>query len=364
MSVFKWARRPAPVREVRLPADRPLYIVSDIHLGDGSRSDTFVGKDQVLLGLLEEVRESGAHLVIAGDIIDFPQAITFTRVLRAHGPLLKELSRLADRTGVTYLWGNHDYDITLYRDLLRWEVASSVEIGDDILLVHGHQFDPYTFGNLQEAAFATLLHHLVERVLGTWIRVPLEHFYTPANRLTFWLALRLGQALTPLHRLFAAVGIDDPGEAFDDRIQFWIRSQLGDSMFLFPHVRQHLATSPRPVLVCGHSHLPGRVEVAPGHWYVNSGSWTFTGSQYVHWDGTSFRVLDRVTGRAYGDELYRALLDGSVDGIDWRAWFREEYQGWFRFRCGELRRAGRPLPSWAGVPRPRLPGPPDDGFHR
>ena len=88
--------------------NRELFFISDLHLGDGTASDSFQGKDDVLIESLEHVRSREAHLVIVGDAIDFHQAWTFSRVLRAHGKLFGVLSSLADTHGVTYIWGNHD----------------------------------------------------------------------------------------------------------------------------------------------------------------------------------------------------------------------------------------------------------------
>ncbi|MEC7947816.1 MAG: hypothetical protein VX265_09635, partial [Myxococcota bacterium] len=71
---FSWAR-PSPIEVThRIEADRRIYVISDLHLGDGTRSDAFLGKDRELMRLLARVREEDAHLVIAGDCVDFHQA--------------------------------------------------------------------------------------------------------------------------------------------------------------------------------------------------------------------------------------------------------------------------------------------------
>ncbi len=346
MRVFPWARRPIPERTINLPPDKPLYVISDVHLGDGSRSDAFVGKDQVFLDLLKKVRLEKAHLVILGDMIDFPQALTFTRVVRAHGPMLRALSEIADTSGVTYVWGNHDFDMAMYRDLLRWNVCSSVLLGNEVRLEHGHRLDPYISENLKEAAMATLVHHQLERLTGSWIRVPLEHFYTFPNRLTWWALGRAYQASLLLSRVLARIGIEWKNNRLADMTNYWVRSELGDSMCLFGNARRALLDGPHRILVCGHTHLPGIVAMAHDRYYLNTGSWTFKATQYAHWNGRDFTLQDWVSGRTYDDSLYSTVMSGAIEGTDANLWWSAEYMGWLRFRCGELYIRGLPIPSW------------------
>jgi len=346
MEAFPWARRPAPSRTVQLTKDAPLYVLSDVHLGDGSRSDAFVGKDRDLLDLLEKIRAEGAHLIIAGDIIDFSQAGSFTRVLRAHGDVLRQLSSMAGEGGVTYIWGNHDYDMALYRDLLRWDVCSAVEIGDDILLVHGHQLDPYIANNLRESGVATTVHHQIERFLGTWIRLPLEDFYTLAGRLVWWFAWHWTSLARVFYNTLASLGFPRKGQEYEAYLRYWIQAQLGNPMDLWPQVKRHLEQGRHRVLVCGHSHMPGKVEILPGRWFVNTGSWTFRSTQYVYWDGEDFEVRDWVRDLIIEDELYQPLIQERVQGITFDQWWRHEYRGWLRFRSAERRRRGLDSRPW------------------
>jgi UDP-2,3-diacylglucosamine pyrophosphatase LpxH len=320
--------------------DRRFYVVSDLHLGDGSASDAFMGKDTQFLDFLEQVRGEGAHLVICGDIIDFPQAFSFTRVLRAHTRLFRGLAETARCSGITYVWGNHDYDIALYEDLLKWELGSCLEVGDEVLIEHGHRLDPYVGEYPRESATATVAHHLVERLLGTWIRFPLHHFYTRSNRLAWWSAYRSWQLIEPLRRAFQRVGIQGFGRRAEAFIHYWVRCQLGDSMCIFDPIRERLQRGPHRVILTGHSHLPGSVDVGEGRRYVNDGSWTFASSQYAVWDGREFEVRDWIKGMRYADENYRRLLTGEVARTGVERWWHDEYFGWLRFRCGHKRRRG------------------------
>lgn len=347
--MFSWAR-PTPLHVPRrIPASGPVYFVSDLHLGDGTRSDSFLGKDAELLAFLSQVEREGAHLVIAGDAIDFHQAWFITRILKAHARLIGVLSRLAARTGVTYIWGNHDHDISVFRDLLRLDVCSSLEIGDQVLVRHGYEYDPYIGPYLEQSHVATRIHHLIERVGETWLRLPLENFYNPANRLAWWTAHKAVVAGQGLGWVAERLGYPQLGRNLEATWRFWTQSQLGDSQCIFEHVREACLTGPFPWVVTGHSHLPGVVRFSPERAYANTGSWTFNSAQYAYWDGKDIVVRDWITGRTYDDRAYRPLIEGRYRHMSFMEWWRENYLGWFRFRAGHERR----VPSADDAPADR-----------
>lgn len=355
--MFSWAR-PTPLHVPRsIGADGPVYIVSDLHLGDGTRSDSFLGKDAEFLAFLEQVERENAHLVIAGDVIDFHQAWIIERILKAHARVMGALSRLADRVGVTYIWGNHDHDISVFRDLLRLDVCSSLEIGDQVLIRHGYEYDPYIGPYLEQSHVATRVHHLAERLLETWLRLPLENFYNPANRLTWWLTHKLVVGGRAASWVAERMGLRGLGEGLEASARFWTQSQLGDPQCIFEHVRKACVEGPHRWIVTGHSHLPGVVRFGGDRAYANTGSWTFNSAQYAYWDGHEVVVRDWITGRSYDDRAYKPLLDGRFRHMGFMEWWRENYLGWFRFRGGYERR----LPSGEDTPADRPAAPPQPG---
>jgi UDP-2,3-diacylglucosamine pyrophosphatase LpxH len=354
MNSFAWSRA-VPHEDIRrIPAEGPVYVISDLHIGDGSRSDIFLAKDKDLLRFLAQVTDEGATLVIAGDAIDFSQAWAFGRVLKAHGKLFWALRQLAEEGHLLYVYGNHDHDMRFYKDMLSFPVVAGVEIGDQVKIIHGHELDPEIGPNLRESELATMVHHLFERVLRTWLRVPLELFYTRSNRLMFYVGHKAllwqrftGWLLSPLD------GGTRKARA-EDRAAYWIRSNMGDPGCLFHPAMARLTTQEQPVLICGHSHLPGVVRRSDGRVYANTGSWTFASASYLKWTPEDGPVVqDWLTGRVWESELYQPLLRGDYDHKTIDDWWREHYMGLFRFRCGEERRGK--LPPWK--PR-RLPQPP------
>ncbi len=337
MSIFSWAR-PTPVDIVlHLPAERRIYLISDLHLGDGTRGDAFLGKDRELLALLAQVREENAHLVIVGDAIDFHQAWSISRVLSAHSRLLGELSRLAqsDQHGVTYIWGNHDYDISLFKGLFHFDICSTLCIGDEVLVRHGYEYDPFIGPNLDQTHVATRIHHLIERLLDTWIRLPLENFYTFENRLAFWVAHKIALAIRARDDLLRWAGLLEGTSKTADALQYWLMNQIGNPGCLYDGVADALRTGTHRYIVAGHSHMPGVIEVSPDRFYVNTGSWTFSSAQYALWEDGQLTVRDWISGKVYGDHAYVPLAERRNDHMDFLAWWRENYMGWLRYRVGE-----------------------------
>ena len=325
-----------PTTTERIAADGRIWFVSDLHLGDGTPSDAFFGKDRLLMALCDTVEDEGATLVIGGDAVDFQQAWSFTRILRAHQELLAKLSQIARDGRLIYVVGNHDYDLSLYRDILNFRVCDELIIGDDILVQHGWQYDPFIKDELDNGQWGTKVHHLVERYLDTWLRIPLGEFYTPPNRLAFWMAHKVAIATWGWAAFLRLLGFETTAEASMRNIDFWARSNMGDPMCIFRPIRERLRADRWRYIVCGHSHLPGIVPFGERA-YVNTGSWTFASTHYVLWDGTRFSCNDWITGRAIGAEYSQPLLDGTVDEKDFWQWWRENYMGMFRFREGEER---------------------------
>ncbi len=311
-----------------------IYFVSDLHLGDGSFADIFQAKDKAFLEFLEEVEAEGKALVIGGDAVDFSEAWYLQRVLKAHGTLLKRLNRLADRMQVVYCYGNHDPDILLWQGILRWQMCHKLLIGDRMLVQHGFEYDRYISENLSGADVWVRMLNIYERVFRTWVRIPLSDYYTLSNRLAHYLFRYYSRWQELRARLLRWRGRDAEAHKIVENIKLWTRTELGDPMSITGPVLERLRSDRFEYIVCGHSHLPGIVELEGGRRYVNLGSWTFGNAQYAVWDGERFVLRDWITGRIYADENYRPIFEGATD-LTYEEWFHSQYMGYLRFRCGE-----------------------------
>jgi hypothetical protein len=242
-------------------------------------------------------------------------------------------------------------------------VCDELHVGDQILVQHGYQYDPVVGGRLEGSHLVTKVHHLVERWLNTWIRIPLGEFYTLPNRVFVWLLHALAVAMWAWDTGCKQIGLPSPFEGALRALDFAARSNQGDSMCIFRPIVERLRTDRWPAILCGHSHVAGKVRVGD-RWYVNTGSWTFGSAQYVVWDKGEFIVRDWLSGRDYGHELYLPILDGTLDEKDFWQWYRENDLGWLRYREGEEKRGKlRGWQTWMReaqaraevVPRPKRP---------
>jgi UDP-2,3-diacylglucosamine pyrophosphatase LpxH len=323
-----------------------IYFISDIHLGDGSHTDIFLQKDEHFLALLDRVEADASALVILGDFLDLEQAWYFTRIVRAHREVITRLTKLAERMQVVYVYGNHDPDIVLFRDILRMQLCDKVEVDGHVLAVHGYEFDSYVGRRFEASGWATRLMTLYERLFRTRIRLPLRDNYTLSNRFVHLLLAWCSHIGSWLGAIGGRLGRPQLGGALRTVVEFWTRGVLGDPMGITLPAVDYLQSEDRfDTVICGHSHVPGVVEVSGGQTFVNTGSWSFGNSQYGILGAGGFELYDWMTGRRILDENYRAIFEGKAER-SYLDWFADEYLGYGRFRCGEeaLREGVRPRP--------------------
>jgi hypothetical protein len=228
-------------------------------------------------------------------------------------------------------------------------VCSSLYIGDETLVQHGYQYDRHIGPNLEQTHVHTMVHHFVERIFNTWIRLPLENFYNPATRMAFWMFHKWASLVAVGDRAARALSRPELFRGLQTMIYYWTQNQIGDAGMLYDGVSRALPGQPYKVLITGHSHLPGLITLPTGQRYVNTGSWTFNSAQFALWDHGEISVHDWITGRQYTDGAYRHLIEGRAAHMNFREWWRENYLGWLRFRSGEEGRLA-PLDPSEGEP--------------
>lgn len=330
----RWSRWAAEIKvnlTRRLPRAERIFFVSDLHMADGSRADLFNGKDADFIAFLDHVAANGDKLVILGDAFDFYVARSFDRVLRAHKRVLRRLKELADEKEILYVYGNHDEDIVIFEDLLNFSVVERLVLPPDILVLHGHEYDPY-FHDEEANAWGRMLatgHHQFEKFIGFEIRAPLASYDNPVNRAAHWAAYRILRGVEGYASVLARMGMRAQAREWRRWVDFWNRCEQGDMQGLFREIQRRLPELQYRTLVCGHTHQPGVVDLG-GKTYVNTGTWTRDLSTYVLWDGTKFVCKDWRTGAVIHDELYRPLIEKQVP-VPLRQWWRNHYRGWLRF---------------------------------
>jgi len=303
---------------VELDPNAPVLLLSDLHFGDGSKTDLFAGQDDALIAFVEEQRDLVATIVFLGDILDMPQAWSLRRVLRAHRKLIGYLRELAQTQRVIFVRGNHDWSVD-YEDLFPGATRSeAVLIGARALAWHGHQVDLHMNPGVESSARTTYLHAIAERMAGCRLVPPLEQHDSTANRIGLSLAVAWARVLIARAALLRRVGRVHRAAELETSVRYLARSVSGDPADLFGATKRVLLGKDFDTIVCGHSHEPGVVQTPSGV-YANTGTWACGTRSYATWNGQRIVVHDVDSGRAIGDERYVSVPDDTVpqDLFDW-----------------------------------------------
>jgi UDP-2,3-diacylglucosamine hydrolase len=216
------------------------FITSDIHLGAVPRET-----ERRFVAFLDHVGEHGSSLLIAGDLFDF--WFEYGEIIPGrHFRVLAAIARLVEAgIPVTIAGGNHD---AWGGRFLREEVGATFHgapfrmmlAGRPALVAHG---DGLGKGDLKYRALKALIRS----------RAAIAAF----RALHPELGLRLARAVSSTE----ARETPDP-------------QQMGRARFIEGWAREQLAADPDIAwVVCGHAHVPARIEVEPGRFYLNAGDW-------------------------------------------------------------------------------------------
>ena len=115
-------------------------FISDLHLGDGSRTDDF-HRDEEFLGFLDFVGAQAKELIIVGDLFELWQA-SLDKVLFKHGKVVRGLLALKEKVKMHYVVGNHDYiPFIRFADLGNGVCLEYRDNRKKIIAEHGNKYD-------------------------------------------------------------------------------------------------------------------------------------------------------------------------------------------------------------------------------
>ncbi len=261
--------QPAPTRPTG-----PLYAISDLHMGDGGCRDSFAygTHEAELMSFLDMVEAVCGRLVICGDLFELWQS-NISKVLTKRVWLLDRL----DRMKAIYVLGNHDADLRYFlfgeREWLNHQFFrrmtdsfSQVVGGRRFHFTHGHAADPYCAGDTPGVGRIVAIYAgLAEDRNGS----PMLDKYRTVN----------DKVVGRLEKL----------------VSLWSRLRGEPDRFTAINRKLHellvQPTNGYDVVVCGHTHFPGRI----GDWHYNTGTWA-----------------ERV------NSLVRIDNDGTVGVFDWK----------------------------------------------
>ncbi|MGA3015437.1 MAG: metallophosphoesterase, partial [Bacteroidales bacterium] len=133
--------------------NRPIFVISDLHMGDGGPRDNFaLGDREKQLGLfLDYVTQERGELIVLGDLFEFWQ-MNPSKIVTKHKLLLDRLAAM----NAIYVVGNHDVDFDhfigtgflshpLFKKMSR---PFEREIGGKrFKFMHGHEVDSFNLGD-------------------------------------------------------------------------------------------------------------------------------------------------------------------------------------------------------------------------
>lgn len=123
----------SPVRAIG-PDDR-IVIFSDLHMGNGSRTDDFVHNGDLFADVLRHhYAEKQFHLILNGDVEEL-QRFSMRSIVGRWSHVYEAFAAVADRGGLTRIVGNHDLDL----------LEGGPSVGP--LAMVGHEHWPETFAD-------------------------------------------------------------------------------------------------------------------------------------------------------------------------------------------------------------------------
>ncbi|HSV26764.1 MAG TPA: UDP-2,3-diacylglucosamine diphosphatase [Sedimentisphaerales bacterium] len=243
--------------EVATTAERPIFVISDLHIGDNGRSDHLAlhGRQKLLNNFLDYVDQQDGELIILGDLFEFCRC-NLGKVLVSRKALLDRLTQM----DATYVVGNHDVELAplIGADMLRHPFFNNMthpftrQIADrKFMFMHGHELDPLNRGdNPGWAKVLGILRGIIEERNGRPLRF--------SNRFTD-----------------ACVGIKDKTLHRFDNLKVKMGRNAhpkrpGMKRKMVRRYHHDLVENGYDVAIVGHTHRAGKCS----NWYYNSGSWT------------------------------------------------------------------------------------------
>jgi len=160
LAPFSLNPQPQPTKPAPISKPRPIYVVSDLHLGDGGPRDNFAymsngHREDEFIAFLNFVEEQNGRLIIAGDLFELWQS-NVSRVLTLRERLLDRLAAME----AIYILGNHDADLLYFCTrvnsncwlshpffgTMRTEHTECIN-DRSFHFIHGHEVDHYCAGD-------------------------------------------------------------------------------------------------------------------------------------------------------------------------------------------------------------------------
>jgi UDP-2,3-diacylglucosamine pyrophosphatase LpxH len=241
-------------QEISAAAKRPIFVISDLHVGDNGIRDHHRNREKLLRKFLDYVEAQDGELVILGDLFEFCRC-NLGKVLVTRKALLDRLTEMH----ATYVVGNHDIELAplIGADMLRHPFFDNMTHpftrrigGRKFMFMHGHELDPLNKNT--DPSWG--------KILGIFRGIIEERNGKPLamGKLTHAAITLKDHTLRQLDKLTEKV------IAGHDPMKPGLKRKM---VRLYHHDK---VENGYDVAVVGHTHKVGRCS----NWYYNSGSWT------------------------------------------------------------------------------------------
>lgn len=241
----------------------PIFVISDLHLGDGGARDNFSlnNRDEELDSFLDFVEKEKGQLIIIGDLFEFWQ-INLGKIL-IHRKLL--IDRFA-KMDAFYIIGNHDCDLEY---LIEFNILNHpffqnmkktfiTEIGGKkFKFMHGHEYDVFNKGSTPGwGRIVTIFVGIFEDKLGS-----------PMLSKKRTIEKTLSQVCNFVFKMWKWMAIHLPSGI---KGEFTPRQNPSRIVSMVNLYKQNKEQEGYDIAIVGHTHAAA----ARDNWYFNSGCWT------------------------------------------------------------------------------------------
>jgi UDP-2,3-diacylglucosamine pyrophosphatase LpxH len=244
--------------------NKPIFVISDLHMGNGSRLDQFrrSGAKPLLLRFLDYVIDQQGTLIIVGDLLELWR-FSLREVIDHRYRLLDKFSEIE----TVYIPGNHDTLAIKAREtrvhpLFRYvRPPFTVCIGNRRFhFMHGHELDPFIFQHLYNRTLPGCVSpaFVLKDNVCRWKDNVIPGLILEGAE--YLIGILHGLSGNPLHQLHPELY----RQANQRKLGYPIRVQK--MLSRYHHDKDRMSYD---VAVVGHSHQAGRY----GNWYFNSGCW-------------------------------------------------------------------------------------------
>ena len=167
-----WNNDDIPVLDIK---QGKFILFSDIHFGNGSRSDDIRHNTSVLHNVLDHYKKQGFSLILIGDIEELWQ-FDLEEITAQYGESIYKTMRAFGDDRVYRIYGNHDDDWKIPQDPVKNKPPAFLNATEALklrykskhpqfLLVHGHQGDAHCDKKAWRSRFFVRLYRKIEPFL-------------------------------------------------------------------------------------------------------------------------------------------------------------------------------------------------------